>query len=86
LTFNNPLKRSLKRTDKDGKEKCVGIESARLLVKHIFDDEKREKNELEQRILMQAVPKVLEAYKSGEVTLKDFDQFFRNDDTKYSFF
>ena len=35
---------------------------------------------------MQAVPKVLEAYKSGEVTLKDFDQFFRNDDTKYSFF
>ena len=43
-------------------------------MKHIFDDEKREKNDLEQRILMQAVPQVLKAYQCDDtITIKDFD-------------
>jgi hypothetical protein len=62
LTFNNPLKRSLEKKAND--EKCFGIESARLIIKHIFDEIKkedaREISNIEQRILMQAVPQVLE--------------------------
>lgn len=59
LTFNNPLKRSLATTE--GDEKSFAIESARLLVNYIFDEDpyKRAKTVLEERILMQAVPFVL---------------------------
>ena len=63
MTFNNPLKRSLEKSGNDDK-KCFGIESARLIINHIFDENKkedpRELSNLEQRILMQAVPQVLE--------------------------
>ena len=57
LTSNNPLKRSLEESANFGK--AFSIESARLLVKHIFDDSRKLKSNLELRILMQAVPIVL---------------------------
>ena len=62
MTFNNPLKRCLEKSDDDD-GKCFGIESARLIINHIFDEIKkenpREMSNIEQRILMQAVPQVL---------------------------
>ena len=85
LTFNNPLNRALKAKSDDGK--CRAIETARILINHIFEFEsnKDKWSKIEERILMQAVPEIIEQYRIGN-TVEEFKKYFRNQETKYSFF